>query len=189
MGDITVSEDKQEQKYMPDILDVISALSSDAIPTPPTLANALLDLLPGHVWVNPKLRWLNPASKSGSILREVVRRLMEGLSNWEPNLEKRADHILRNMVFGCSITQIHGDMSRRSVYGSRDASGEKAFVSFQSPNGNIPFIEANHTFKSNRAGKAIGACQICSAPLALERGSTRETTRMPSFTMLSRQKR
>lgn len=33
-------------KRMPDILDVIAALSSDAIPTPPILARALLDTLP-----------------------------------------------------------------------------------------------------------------------------------------------
>jgi site-specific DNA-methyltransferase (adenine-specific) len=101
------TKDKNE-KHIPDILDVIAALSSDAIPTPPVLAQALLDLLPDQVWTNPKLKWLNPASKSGSVLREIVRRLMDGLAYWEPDSKKRAEHILKNMVFGCAITQVHG---------------------------------------------------------------------------------
>lgn len=170
----STSTESQKQKFVPDILDVISALSSDAIPTPPVLANALLDLLPDPVWTNPRLRWLNPASKSGSILREVVRRLMIGLTYWEPDPHKRADHILRNMVFGCGTTMIHGEMSRRSVYGSRDASGGKAFIQMGSANANIPFVDGHHTFKKNSSGRAVGACQICSAPLSLERGTKRE---------------
>jgi len=32
----------------------------------------LLDTLPSEVWTNPKLKWLDPAAKSGSILREVA---------------------------------------------------------------------------------------------------------------------
>ena len=95
-------------KRMPDILDVIAALSSDAIPTPPILARALLDTLPEEVWVDPKLKWLDPAAKSGSILREVAIRLMEGLQEWQPNPEKRAQHILGKMLYGCGITQVHG---------------------------------------------------------------------------------
>lgn len=96
---------------VPDILDVIAALSSDAVPTPPLLARALLDILPDEVWSNPNYKWLDPATKSGSILREIARRLMLGLTEWEPAPTKRAEHILRNMLYGCGITQVHGDMS------------------------------------------------------------------------------
>lgn len=39
-------------RHIPDILDVIAALSSDAVPTPPVLARALLDVLPDEVWTN-----------------------------------------------------------------------------------------------------------------------------------------
>ena len=109
-------------KRMPDILDVIAALSSDAIPTPPILARALLDTLPEEVWADPNLKWLDPAAKSGSILREVAIRLMDGLQEWQPNPEKRAQHILGKMLYGCGITQVHGEMTRRSLYVSRDAS-------------------------------------------------------------------
>jgi site-specific DNA-methyltransferase (adenine-specific) len=159
---------------MPDILDVIAALSSDAIPTPPLLARAMLDVLPAEVWDNPGLKWLNPASKSGSILREVSKRLMVGLEKWEPDLEKRADHILRNMLFGAATTQIHGDMSRRSVYVSRDASSNHSIVPFDEAQGNILFVPSEHDYRLSKEGRASGPCKICSAPLNLERGAKRE---------------
>lgn len=159
---------------VPDILDVIAALSSDAVPTPPLLARALLDLLPDEVWSNPEYKWLDPATKSGSILREVARRLMIGLADWEPDAEKRAEHILRNMLYGCGITQVHGDMTRRSVYVSRDATSQHAVVKFDDPAGNLPFVQAEHDYPLNKQGQATGLCEICRAPARLERGDTRE---------------
>ena len=162
------------QHHVPDILDVIAALSSDAIPTPPVLARALLDLLPEEVWSNPDYRWLDPATKSGSILREVARRLMVGLEGWEPDPQKRAEHILRNMLFGAALTQVHGDMTRRSVYVSRDATGPLSAVTFDTPEGNLPFIEAEHDFSTGKAGRKAKKCSICRAPERLDRGTTRE---------------
>jgi site-specific DNA-methyltransferase (adenine-specific) len=162
------------QHHVPDILDAIAALSSDAIPTPPVLARALLDLLPDEVWSNPDYRWLNPATKSGSILREVARRLMVGLEGWEPDPQKRAEHILRNMLFGVAITQVHGDMTRRSVYVSRDATGPHSAITFDTSDGNLPFIEAEHDFSTGKAGRKSKNCNICGAPERLDRGTTRE---------------
>lgn len=161
-------------KRMPDILDVIAALSSDAIPTPPLLARALLDTLPEEVWLDPNLKWLDPAAKSGSILREVALRLMVGLQEWQPNAEKRAQHILSKMLYGCGITQVHGDMTRRSLYVSRDASSSKSIVKFDTTHGNVPFVQADHDYVLNKEGKAVGSCRKCSAPVQLERGNTRE---------------
>ncbi|MDB5478854.1 MAG: Eco57I restriction endonuclease [Alphaproteobacteria bacterium] len=161
-------------RRVPDILDVIAALSSDAVPTPPVLARALLDLLPEDVWTNPDYRWLDPATKSGSILREVARRLMAGLAQWETDPAKRADHILKNMLFGCAMTQIHGEMTRRSVYVSRDATSDHAAVAFDSPDGNLPFTPAEHDYPANKKGVASGSCRICGAPVGLERGPSRE---------------
>jgi site-specific DNA-methyltransferase (adenine-specific) len=159
---------------VPDILDVIAALSSDAVPTPPLLARALLDLLPAEVWTNPGYRWLDPATKSGSILREVARRLMDGLAEWEPDRTKRAEHIMRNMLYGSAVTQVHGEMTRRSVYVSRDATSKHAAVRFDSPEGNLPFVTAEHDYPVNRQGKASGPCRVCGAPVGLERGPSRE---------------
>jgi site-specific DNA-methyltransferase (adenine-specific) len=161
-------------KRMPDILDVIAALSSDAIPTPPLLARALLDTLPEEVWIDPDLKWLDPAAKSGSILREVALRLMVGLQEWQPNAETRAQHILSKMLYGCGITQVHGDMTRRSLYISRDASSPHSIVKFDTADGNVPFVQADHDYVLNKEGKAVGSCRKCSAPVQLERGNSRE---------------
>jgi site-specific DNA-methyltransferase (adenine-specific) len=161
-------------RHIPDILDAIAALSSDAIPTPPVLARALLDLLPAEVWSNSDYRWLDPATKSGSILREVARRLMAGLAEWEPDPQARADHIMRNMLFGAAITQVHGEMTRRSVYVSRDATSEFTVVHFDTADGNLPFAPAEHDYPTNTRGRATGPCKVCGAPPRLERGDTRE---------------
>ena len=159
---------------VPDILDAIAAMSSNAIPTPPLLARALLDLLPNEVWSNPDYRWLDPATKSGSILREVARRLMDGLAGWEPDPLKRSEHILRNMLYGCAITQVHGEMTRRSVYVSRDATSDYSIAQFHTPEGNLPFLPADHDFPVGGDGRAAGSCKTCGAPAILERGSMRE---------------
>jgi site-specific DNA-methyltransferase (adenine-specific) len=168
------SPDGTQRRRVPDILDVIAALSSDAIPTPPVLARALLDLLPEEVWTKPHFKWLDPACKSGSILREAAKRLMVGLADWEPDADKRAEHILRHMLHGCGITQVHAEMTRRSVYISRDASGEHAAVKFSDSDGRIPFVDADHNYKTNAKGQVSGSCDTCGAPPSLERGESRE---------------
>lgn len=166
--------DLTRPQRVPDILDVIAALSSDAVPTPPLLARALLDILPEEVWSNPDYKWLDPATKSGSILREVARRLMIGLTEWEPDQTKRAEHILRNMLYGCGITQVHGDMTRRSVYVSRDGTSQHSLVKFDDSDGNLPFVQAEHDYPVNKQGRAVDSCRVCGAPAGLERGGSRE---------------
>lgn len=156
------------QRHVPDILECLAQLSSDEVPTPPKLANAMLDILPDEVWRDPNLRWCDPCSKSGVFLREIVKRLLfEGLVDWEPDFDKRREHIFRNMVFGCSITELTGIISRRSVYYSRHAAGERSVIRFESDDGNVPFVRADHDF--NR-----GRCRTCGAPERLERGEGRE---------------
>jgi site-specific DNA-methyltransferase (adenine-specific) len=172
INDANMSRTRQQR--VPDILDVIAALSSDAVPTPPLLARALLDILPPEVWTNPDYKWLDPATKSGSILREVARRLMDGLAEWEPDPSKRADHILRNMLFGCGVTMVHGEMTRRSVYVSRDATSPLSVVKFDVPDGHLPFVPAEHDYPLNKAGQVAGPCRVCGAPVRLDRGETRE---------------
>ncbi len=153
---------------VPDILECLAQLSSDEVPTPPKLATAMLDLLPAEVWRRPDFRWVDPCSKSGVFLREIVKRLLfDGLVEWEPDFEKRREHIFRNMIFGCAITELTGIISRRTVYYSRHAAGEHSVVKFDADVGNLPFVRAEHDFSSGR-------CRICGAPEDLERGEGRE---------------
>lgn len=157
----------EDPRHFPDILDCLAQLSSDEVPTPPRIASEILDLLPAKVWRDPELRWLDPCSKSGAFLREIVSRLIEGLVEWQPDFEKRREHILRKMVFGTAITEITGYITRRTVYCSRDASGDYSVVRFDDEAGNLPFVAAQHHFKS-------GSCTLCGAPEELERGAARE---------------
>ena len=159
---------KPAAQHVPDILDCLAQLSNDEVPTPPKLARAMLDILPDEVWSNPEYRWLDPVCKSGVFLREIARRLLDGLAGWEPDFETRRDHIFRNMLFGASITEMTGVIARRSLYCSRDASGDHSVVRFADEAGNLPFIPTQHTFGAD------GRCGICRAPAELERGEKRE---------------
>jgi site-specific DNA-methyltransferase (adenine-specific) len=158
----SIAEHPKFGQHVPDILDCLAQLSNDEVPTPPKVARAMLDILPSDVWTTPDYRWLDPCCKSGVFLREIAARLLEGLAGWESDFEKRRAHIFRNMIFGTSITTMTGYISRRSLYCARDASHAPSVVQFDSPDGNLPFVPAMHTFVKGR-------CKICGGPESLER--------------------
>ena len=100
----------------PDVLTCIANLSNDEVFTPPELANQMLDLLAAawadahggaSIWADPSVRFLDPFTKSGVFLREITKRLTEGLTDEIPDLEERVDHILTKQVFGIAITAAH----------------------------------------------------------------------------------
>ncbi len=67
--------------------------------TPISLVTEMLNTLPREVWSNPDLKWLDPCNGCGPFLALVVAGLMKGLSEWEPDENKRYEHILENMVY------------------------------------------------------------------------------------------
>lgn len=140
----------------PDILEVISDLSNDEVFTPPAVANAMLDLLPAEVWADPTLRWLDPGAKTGVFLREVTKRLMTGLASEFPDEDERLRHILIKQVFGIAITELTSQISRRSVYCSKDASSEHSVVEMPTGAGNIWFDRVEHSYTNGR-------CRECGA--------------------------
>jgi site-specific DNA-methyltransferase (adenine-specific) len=139
-----------------DILEVIADLSSDEVRTSPRIVNQVLDMLPQDVWRDETLRWLDPGSKTGSFLREITKRLLVGLEDKIPDKEERLTHILKNMVFGIAVTADSALMSRRTLYCSKDASGEKSIVRMDSPDGNLVFADYRHDFIN-------GKCVDCRA--------------------------
>jgi site-specific DNA-methyltransferase (adenine-specific) len=143
------------QPSQPDILEVISNLSSDEVFTPPKVANAVLDLLPPEVWTDPTLRWLDPGCKTGIFPREITKRLMAGLAYAIPDEDKRLHHILTEMVFAIAITELTGMMSRRTLYCSKDASSEFSAVRFGTTSGNIFHERVEHQFDEK------GRCSEC----------------------------
>lgn len=152
----------------PDILEVISDLSNDEVFTPPKVANAVLDLLPADVWADPELRWLDPGCKTGVFLREATRRLMVGLEPALPDEQERLNHILRNMMYGIAITDLTALISRRTLYCSKDASGEHSVVAMAQPAGNVWMQRIEHSYD------AAGRCTECSASRILMERDGRE---------------
>ena len=64
--------------YNPDVLSCLANLSSDEVFTPPQLANHILDLFPAEIWSDRKIRFLDPACKSGVFLRRLPSASIQG---------------------------------------------------------------------------------------------------------------
>ena len=162
----------------PDVLNCIANLSNDEVFTPPAFANRMLDTLTeawaashdgAELWADKTGTFLDPCTKSGVFLREITKRLNQGLEQEIPDLQERVDHILTKQVFGIGITQLTSLLARRSLYCSKHATGEHSInKSFDSDDGNIWFQRLEHTWEGNK-------CEFCGAPKAiLDRDEARE---------------
>ncbi len=67
------------------------------------LVEEMLDKLPKEVWSNPNLKWLDPANGIGNFPVVIVKNLMNGLKEWQPDSELRLKHILENMIYVCEL--------------------------------------------------------------------------------------
>lgn len=163
----------------PDVLTCIANLSNDEVFTPPELANRMLDTLAeawaadhdgANLWANKAVKFLDPCTKSGVFLREITRRLTNGLEPEIPDLQKRVNHILANQVFGIGITRLTSLLARRSIYCSKNANGANSIgTGFKGDAGNIWFERTEHTWVN-------GKCTFCGASQAtLDRGDELET--------------
>lgn len=142
---------------IPDILECLSNLSNDEVFTTPALANQILDTLPKELWSNKNATFLDPFTKSGVFLREITKRLLQGLEKEIPDLQERINHILEKQVFGIATTELTSLVARRSVYCSKKANGEKAITDvFDDEQGNIIFKNLQHDFTN-------GNCKYCGA--------------------------
>jgi len=163
----------------PDVLTCIANLSNDEVFTPPEFANRMLDTLAeawaashggANLWADKSVKFLDPCTKSGVFLREITRRLTEGLADQMPDLETRVDHILTRQVFGIGITHLTGLLARRSVYCSKHADGPHSIgKGFTSDGGNIWFERTEHTWANSK-------CTFCGGSQATyDRGEGLET--------------
>ena len=183
----------------PDVLTCIANLSNDEVFTPPEFANRMLDTLAeawavdnngADLWANSSLRFLDPSTKSGVLLREIASRLTKGLAPEFPDLEKRVDHILTKQVFGIGITQLTSLLARRSLYCSKHANGQHSVAQ-------VVCRVTMATFGSDRTEHTWmldGKCEYCGAssrtldrgaglrkPMQLLIHSTQKTTSMRSW--------
>lgn len=142
--------------YNPDVLTCLANLSNDEVFTPPSVANAMLDMLPQELFHDPNTTFLDPAAKSGIFLREIAKRLIEGLADQIPDLQERIDHILRKQLFAIAITELTSLLTRRSVYCSKFANSPYSVTKFDEPAGNVRFKHIKHLWSD-------GKCAFCGA--------------------------
>lgn len=183
----------------PDVLTCIANLSNDEVFTPPDFANQMLDLVAqawsdahdgAEIWADRSVTFLDPFTKSGVFLREITRRLTDGLADEIPDLQERVDHILTNQVFGIGITRLTSLVARRSVYCSKSATSKHSIAtSLNIDAGNIWFEPLEHTWvggsefveTADKKGKPVtkstnGSCKYCGASQAtLDRDDGYET--------------
>lgn len=173
--------DIKNNYFNPDVLNCIANLSSDEVFTPPTIANAMLDLLPQELWKDRNAKFLDPFTKSGVFLREITKRLLEAqmpnylnsLQQIEDkkkdgkalrqkehefinSLQENIDYILHNQVYGIAITELTSLLSRRSLYCSKYPNCKYSISKFDDAEGNIRFKRVEHTWKN-------GKCIFCGA--------------------------
>jgi site-specific DNA-methyltransferase (adenine-specific) len=154
----------------PDVLTCIANLSNDEVFTPPEFANGMLDTLAevwaadnngADIWSDSSVRFLDPCTKSGVFLREIATRLIRGLEKEIPDLQDRVDHVLTNQLFGIGITKLTSLLARRSLYCSKDATGQYSVAkSLATDDGNIWFERTEHSWVGDR-------CRFCGAPRSI----------------------
>lgn len=69
-----MSEGLFENVYNPDVLSCLANLSSDEVFTPPSIANAMLDMLPQEIFSNPDTRILEIIIPSLIQSREIIKK-------------------------------------------------------------------------------------------------------------------
>lgn len=143
--------------YNPDVLTCLANLSNDEVFTPPKLVNEILDMLPQELFKNKNTTFLDPVTKSGVFLREIAKRLNEGLKDQIPDQQERVNHIFTKQLYGIAITELTSLLARRSTYCTKKANGEYSIcTNFNSEHGNIRYDRLQHTWNN-------GKCSYCGA--------------------------
>lgn len=143
--------------YNPDVLSCLANLSNDEVFTPPKLVNEILDMLPQELFQSKETTFLDPVTKSGVFLREIAKRLNEGLKDQIPDQQERVNHIFTKQLYGIAITELTSLLARRSTYCTKKANGEYSVCTdFDSEQGNIKYDRIQHTWQN-------GKCTYCGA--------------------------
>lgn len=147
--------------YNPDVLSCLANLSNDEVFTSPALANQMLDLLPQELFRSSTSTFLDPASKSGVFLREIAKRLLEGLKDEIPDLQQRINHILTKQIFALPLTELTALLSRRTLYCSHHADGKYSVCDqFDDEQGNVFYRPLKHRWDNGRCTQCGASQQV-----------------------------
>lgn len=107
-----INECSDKFEHIKDVIKIMAKFVKDGeverkkfgeVMTPISLVREMLNTLPKEVWSNPDLKWLDPCNGAGTFPYVVIYMLMNGLSEWEPDTEKRYKHIVENMIYTCEL--------------------------------------------------------------------------------------
>jgi hypothetical protein len=108
---------EEKVKFIHNLLNPteLTKKNSGEVLTPFELINKMFDQLPGSVWSNSKLKWLDPASGIGNFQIVLLERLMNGLENEFPDYNKREKHILENMIYYGELSTLNTNIYRKII--------------------------------------------------------------------------
>lgn len=72
-----------------------------------SLVQDILDLIPQEKYLDPTLRWLDPAAGSGNFMKTLSKKLMLSLAHAIPDPSERKHHIESKMLFMVEINGEH----------------------------------------------------------------------------------
>lgn len=73
--------------------------------TPRNFAEEMINRLPGNIWSNSSLKWLDPCAGHGIFMELIKDKLNKGLKNKIKNDKEREKHILNNMLYQVEINK------------------------------------------------------------------------------------
>ena len=120
--------------------------------TPEALIYKMLGYFPEHVWTNPYFKWLDPTAGIGNFMMIVYLKLMEGLSNWEPNKLTRSKHIIENMLFMIEIDSENTEICK-NFFGTNSNILREDFLKSSVFDLQFDVIVGNPPFQKNVIGK------------------------------------
>lgn len=75
--------------------------------TPISLVENMLDTLPEDVWSNSNFKWLDSCVGTGMFQSVIIKKLMEGLIDFEKDEKKRYKHIVENQIYVVELQSKH----------------------------------------------------------------------------------